>query len=74
MYVIVRENDAKTTLTMCYLKAAPTLEDATAMLRTYQIEYPLTSADARIMELHELDLKAQLEGSLRITEVPHAVE
>jgi len=71
MYVIVRENDDHT-LNTCYNKVAATLEDAAAMLRTFQIEFPLTGKDARIVELVDLPLKSQLGASLHLMEAPRA--
>lgn len=71
MYVIVRD-DSRTGVAIANNVVAQTLEDAHMLLRHYQLEYPDTRLNPRIMELHTLALKPALVESLRIEEVPSA--
>lgn len=71
MYVIVRD-DSRVGAKLCGLHVVDNLQDAHALLRAFQLEYPATAEadNPRIMELHPLSLKPALVESLRITEVP----
>ena len=71
MYVIVRD-DLDGTKLCGGMVIANDLSDAHALLRAYQLEFPFLSETARIMELRPLELKTQLQESLRIMEVPNA--
>jgi len=73
MYVIVRD-DSERKVVLCSTVIATEPQDAAAMLRSYQLEFPHSARaqHPRIMRLVEFDLRNQLEGSLRIVEVPNA--
>lgn len=72
-YVVIRDDGGSSKICSPHI-AIDTLEDARAVLRVFQLEYPLLakSGNPRIMELITTPLKEQLVESLRIEEVPSA--